>query len=64
MSQQTLEDCFLSDKSLSKRYQVGRSTIWRWSQEGHLPKPIKIANGCTRWKLSSIEEWESQRARG
>ncbi len=48
---------YLSDRTLAKRYDVSRSTIWRWSSEGMLPDPVKI-NGSTRWKASAIEEWE------
>lgn len=49
---------YLSDKELATRYSVHRATPWRWVQSGKLPAPIKI-NGCTRWKLSDIQEWEA-----
>ena len=53
------EKRFLSDKDLAERYSVHRATPWRWAQSGKLPNPVKI-NGCTRWKLSDIEAWESK----
>lgn len=51
---------FYSDKTLAKRYEVSRATIWRWLQENKLPKPIKLAAGTTRWRLADIEQWEAQ----
>ena len=52
---------FLSDKSVSKRYEISRPTVWRWTQEGKLPRPVKLTNGSTRWKLTDLEQWEAQR---
>lgn len=51
---------YLSDKSLAKRYEASRASIWRWVKEGRLPAPIKIAGGTTRWKRTTIEAWEAQ----
>lgn len=51
---------FYSDKSLAERYQVSRQTIWRWVREGHLPKPVKIATGSTRWPEAEIIKFESE----
>lgn len=50
---------YFSDKHLSQRYEVARATVWRWVREGRFPSPVKI-NGCTRWKLSDIEAWETK----
>lgn len=50
---------YLSDKHLAERYEVARATIWRWVREGKFPSPFKI-QGCTRWKLSDIEQWEEK----
>lgn len=46
---------FLSDKVLASRYGVSRNTIWRWTREGRLPKPHKLAAGTTRWLVDEIE---------
>lgn len=49
---------FYTDRSLAARYQVSRQTIWRWVREGHLPKPVKLATGSTRWPESAILKFE------
>lgn len=47
---------FLSDSQLAAAFNVHRATIWRWTAAGILPRPIKLSTGCTRWKLSDIEQ--------
>lgn len=31
-------------------------TVWRWSADGNLPKPLKIGPGCTRWRVGSLRD--------
>lgn len=50
---------YLSDKAVAARYESSRATIWRWVKEGKLPRPVKLASGTTRWKLSDLQSWES-----
>jgi len=40
---------------------VGRSTIWAWVKVDKFPKPIKLSEYVTVWKLSEIEEWVQQK---
>lgn len=51
---------YLSDKSVAERYDTSRNTIWRWVREAKLPKPIKLSDGTTRWKLSDLQCWEAK----
>ena len=51
---------YLSDKKVASRYEVGRSTVWRWLKTNPgFPSPIKLA-GSTRWRLSDLEQWEQE----
>lgn len=54
-------DTYLTDKQVAERYNVGRATPWRWVQKGSFPKPKVFSAGCTRWKLSDIEKWETEK---
>jgi len=58
---QTQYDTFHSDKQVAQRYEVGRATVWRWVKDSDFPKPVRLSPGCTRWKLSDLEEWEADR---
>jgi prophage regulatory protein len=49
---------YVSDSFLADRYSVSRNTVWRWAQQGTLPKPVKLSHGCTRWNLAEIEAHE------
>ena len=44
-----LGDLYFRDVEIAKKFDVARTTIWRWVQAGILPPPIKISEGCSRW---------------
>lgn len=54
-------DSYQTDRDLASRFQVSRATIWRWVKDRGLPKPVRFSSRCTRWKLSEIENWETER---
>lgn len=35
-------------------YDVSPATVWRWSSEGRIPKPIKLSPGCSRWRIPEM----------
>lgn len=39
----------LNAPTMAKLYGVSVATIWRWSNEGLIPKPRKIGANTTRW---------------
>ena len=47
-------DHLYSDRDAAALLGCGRSTLWRWSAEGVIPKPLKIG-GMSRWKLSDLQ---------
>jgi excisionase family DNA binding protein len=50
---------YLTDKQVAARFGVDKSTIWRWVEKGHFPRPVKLSPGCTRWRLHDVEAWEA-----
>lgn len=53
---------WLTAKQVSARYEVGIATIWRWSRDrDDFPKPKKLGDNCTRWRLADLEQWEDER---
>lgn len=50
---------FISDIQIAKRHDVHRATVWRWARTSDFPKPIKLSNRCSRWRLDEIEAWEA-----
>lgn len=57
-------ETYLSDKQVADRYGIGRATTWRWVKKIDFPKPIKLSEGCTRWKLSDLLKWEAEKNEG
>ena len=53
---------YLTDRQLAARFAVGRTTIWRWTQEGRLPTAVRLSPGVTRWRLCDIEMFEARHA--
>lgn len=53
-----LDEVYLSDRQLAKRYDVCRALPWRWAAQTKFPKPVKLSERITRWKLSDIVAWE------
>jgi predicted DNA-binding transcriptional regulator AlpA len=51
---------YIPDSAVAERYHVSRATVWRWALSNRLPAPVKLSPGCTRWKLSELEAWESE----
>jgi prophage regulatory protein len=60
-----LPETFLTDRQIGARFGVHHLTPRRWVREDPtFPRPVKLSPGCTRWKLSEIEAWESFKAKG
>jgi prophage regulatory protein len=51
---------FLSVRHVAIRLSVSPATIWRWSRERtDFPKPIRLSNGCTRWREADLAAFET-----
>lgn len=47
---------------LAEKLGVSSTTIWRWVNEGELPKPITLGPRIIGWEVTVIEQWlESKR---
>ena len=58
-----MAETYLSNLQLSARYSVHRTTPWRWAKTiNDFPQPVVLTPGCSRWRLSEIEAWESSQA--
>jgi predicted DNA-binding transcriptional regulator AlpA len=55
-----MEQKYLSVKSVAKRYDIAVSTVWLRLTQGKIPKPIKLHNTSTRWKLDDLLQHEEK----
>ena len=50
-------DSFIRMRELVKRVPVSKAHIWRLVQAGKFPRPIKLSEKCTVWKIADVEDW-------
>lgn len=56
------EERYLSVQDVARRYSISIQTVWRHTKHNpDFPKPIKILNGSTRWRMSDILAFEVSR---
>lgn len=51
---------YLTDRQTADRYAVHRNTVHRWARERDFPKPVKLGENCTRFRLTDLEAWEAR----
>lgn len=51
----------LSAEQIAQLVDAHPSTIFRWTREGHFPKPFSVGGGLTRWRAADYNEWVEQR---
>lgn len=54
----------LSVREVSRTLNVSRATVWRWVNEGHLPRPVKLGPNTTRWRMVDVEAFVAGRLAG
>jgi prophage regulatory protein len=40
---------------------MSRTTIWRKAKSGEFPKPVKLYDTITAWKVEEVREWMDSR---
>ena len=53
---------WLTATQVAERYSVSVPTVWTWAREGRLPKPHKLAENTTRWRLSELDAHDDKQA--
>jgi prophage regulatory protein len=48
---------YLRAQELATMLAVHRSTLWRWVQDGHLPRPVRLGPNTVAWDSNQIEAW-------
>lgn len=41
---------------------IGISTLWRWSNEGRLPRPIRLSSRCSVWPQTALDAFLARHA--
>ena len=51
-------------RELCRRLAVSRMTVWRWSQSGEFPAPLRLGPRLIGWDYSDVENWIESRKNG
>ncbi len=51
----------LRDVDVARRLAIHRVSVWRWSEKGILPPPVRLTSACTRWREADIEAFLAER---
>ena len=54
---------FIRLKEVQHRTGLGRSTIYRWMDEGRFPKPVRLGARSVAWIEHEIDEWLMSRSK-
>lgn len=57
----SIESEMLTVGEVATLLSIGVRSVWRKSQDGRLPPPIKMT-GSTRWAKSTIQDWIAEKA--
>ena len=49
---------YLKDTEVAERFGIARQTVWKRVNQGYLPAPVKLPPNSTRWRLSSLLDFE------
>lgn len=56
-----MADAFLRLKHVVSLTGVSRSTVYKWVAQGTFPKPLKLGERASAWRLSEVEAWMQSR---
>ena len=55
MQESQLPDMLLTVKDVAELLSVNPRTVYRWSRQRQLPRPVKLSRRAVRWRASAIQ---------
>ncbi|MGL4668324.1 MAG: helix-turn-helix transcriptional regulator, partial [Saezia sp.] len=55
------QEGFIRVGALAKMLGIATITVWRWSANGKLPKPVKLSDRVTAWRCQDIQDFINSR---
>ena len=57
MNSNTTNPLLLDAKAAGALLGISTRQVWRLSDRGMLPPPLKLGRKCTRWRYADLERW-------
>ena len=48
-------------KDVMRSLGVGRTSLWRWRQQGKFPAPLQLGDRAIGWRRADLETWLANR---
>lgn len=48
---------FIRERQILTMLPFSKSTLWRKVKDGSFPRPIKLSERVTAWKVEEVHEW-------
>ncbi len=52
---------YIRAKVLAPLLGIAVVTLWRWSANGWIPKPVKLGERVTAWRAEDVRNWMNDR---
>jgi prophage regulatory protein len=52
-----VEAVFIRERQILTMLPFSKSTLWRKVNDGTFPKPVKLSERVTAWRVDEIHEW-------
>lgn len=57
MLYRNVEAVFIRERQILTMLPFSKSTLWRKVNDGTFPKPVKLSERVTAWRVDEIHEW-------
>ena len=57
------QSVFMRSAEVLRVLGVAKSTLWRWCQSGHFPRPVRLGEHAVAWKRGEVLDWIDDRPR-
>ncbi len=55
------QSVFMRSAEVLRVLGVAKSTLWRWCQSGHFPRPVRLGEQAVAWQRAEVEAWIESR---
>ena len=56
-----MDKVYYEVSELTHRYQIDRSTLYRWMEENGYPRQLNFSGGKALWKAKEVHAWEAKK---
>lgn len=53
---------FVKQPQILQVVPISASSLWRWVAIGRFPRPIKLSDHCSVWRVQDVRDWMAQQS--